>query len=187
MADLSRMAAIVGVDESDEIGKVPNKSRLQHGSEAAFNALDDAGLSLSDVDGLFVAGPSPYNMAEYMGFTPKYTDGTNVGGSSFIIYVEHALAAISAGLIDVALIVHGEAGRSTRAYAGDDPNMPIAQYEHPYGLVIEPHAYSLACTRYMHEFGEERTRNALAEIAVSTRKWALLNPKAYIQDPMSIR
>ena len=79
MAKLSRMAAIVGVDESDEIGKVPNKSRLQHGSEAAFNALDDAGLSLSDVDGLFVAGPSPYNMAEYMGFTPKYTDGTNVG------------------------------------------------------------------------------------------------------------
>ena len=134
MAKLSRMAAIVGVDESDEIGKVPNKSRLQHGSEAAFNALDDAGLSLSDVDGLFVAGPSPYNMAEYMGFTPKYTDGTNVGGSSFIIYVEHALAAISAGLIDVALIVHGEAGRSTRSYAGDDPNMPIAQYEHPYGL-----------------------------------------------------
>ena len=186
MAKLSRMAAIVGVDESDEIGKVPNKSRLQHGSEAAFNALDDAGLSLSDVDGLFVAGPSPYNMAEYMGFTPKYTDGTNVGGSSFVIYVEHALAAISAGLIDVALIVHGEAGRSTRAYAGDDPNMPIAQYEHPYGLVIEPHAYALACTRYMHEFGEERTRNALAEIAVSTRKWAQLNPKAYIQDPMSI-
>ena len=67
MADLSRKAAIVGVDESDEIGKVPNKSRLQLGSEAAFNALDDAGLSLSDVDGLFVAGPSPYNMAEYLG------------------------------------------------------------------------------------------------------------------------
>ena len=158
MADLSRMAAIVGVDESDEIGKVPNKSRMQLGSEAAFNALDDAGLSLSDVDGLFVAGPSPYNMAEYLGITPKYTDGTNVGGSSFVIYVEHALAAISAGLIDVALIVHGEAGRSSRAYAGDDPNMPIAQYEHPYGLVIEPHPYALAATRYMHEFGRSAPR-----------------------------
>ena len=127
----------------------------------------------------------PINMAEYMGFTPKYTDGTNVGGSSFVIYVEHALAAISAGLIDVALIVHGEAGRSTRAYAGDDPNMPIAQYEHPYGwsssLTLTPWPAHATCT----SSARKRTRNALAEIAVSTRKWALLNPKAYIQDPMS--
>ena len=143
MADLSRKAAIVGVDESDEIGKVPNKSRLQLGSEAAFNALDDAGLSLSDVDGLFVAGPSPYNMAEYLGITPKYTDGTNVGGSSFVIYVEHALAAINAGLIEVALIVHGEAGRSSRAYAGGDPNMPGAQYEDPYGSGNRTHTATL--------------------------------------------
>ena len=172
MADLSRKAAIVGVDESNEIGRVPNKSRMQLGSEAAFNALDDAGLSLSDVDGLFIAGPSPYSMAEYMGFTPKYTDGTNVGGSSFIIHVEHALSAINSGLMDVALIVHGEAGRSTRAYPGDDPNMSGAQYEDPYGFVIAPHGYATACSRYMNEFGEERTRNALAEIAVATRKWA---------------
>ena len=187
MADLSRKAAIVGVDESNEIGRVPNKSRMQLGSEAAFNALDDAGLSLSDVDGLFIAGPSPYSMAEYMGFTPKYTDGTNVGGSSFIIHVEHALSAINSGLMDVALIIHGEAGRSTRAYPGDDPNMSGAQYEDPYGFVIAPHGYATACSRYMNEFGEERTRNALAEIAVATRKWAELNPKAFIRDPMSFQ
>ena len=185
MADLSRKAAIVGVDESNEIGRVANKSRMQLGSEAAFNALDDAGLSLSDVDGLFIAGPSPYSMAEYMGFTPKYTDGTNVGGSSFIIHVEHALSAINSGLMDVAVIIHGEAGRSTRAYPGDDPNMSGAQYEDPYGFVIAPHGYATACSRYMNEFGEDRTRNALAEIAVATRKWAQLNPKAFIQDPMS--
>ena len=116
MGDLSRTAAIIGVDESDDIGKVPDKSRLQHGAEAAFNALDDAGLSAKDVDALFIAGPSPYTMAEYLGITPKYTDGTNVGGSSFVIHVEHALAAINAGWIDTALIIHGEAGRSTRAW-----------------------------------------------------------------------
>ena len=80
MGDLSRTAAIIGVDESDEIGKLPDKSRLQLGSEAAFNALDDAGLSAKDVDALFIAGPSPYTMAEYLGITPKYSDGTNVGG-----------------------------------------------------------------------------------------------------------
>ena len=142
---------------------------------------------MNDVDGLFIAGPSPYVMAEYLGITPKYTDGTNVGGSSFIIHVEHALSAINAGLIDVALIVHGEAGRSSRAYSEDDPNMPISQYEHPYGFVIEPHPYALAASRYMSEFGQERTQNALGEIAVSTRKWAQLNPKALMQDPMTLQ
>ena len=97
--------------------------------------------------------PSPYNMAEYMGFTPKYTDGTNVGGSSFVIYVEHALAAISAGLIDVALIVHGRSGAEYAGLRGGRPPTCLSpSTSTPYGLVIEPHAYSLACTRYMHEF-----------------------------------
>ncbi|MEE9199801.1 MAG: acetyl-CoA acetyltransferase [Dehalococcoidia bacterium] len=187
MGSLSRKAAIVGVDESDEIGIIENKSRLQHGAEASFNALEDAGLTLKDVDSIFVAGPSPYIMAEYLGFTPRYCDGTNVGGSSFVIFVEHALAAISAGLIDVALIVHGETGRSSRAWAEYDPNMPNLQFEHPYGFVIEPHAYGLAASRYMHEFGQERTQNALGEIAVSTRKWAQLNPKALMKDPMTLK
>ena len=131
MADLSRKAAIVGVDESNEIGRVANKSRMQLGSEAAFNALDDAGLSLSDVDGLFIAGPSPYSMAEYMGFTPKYTDGTNVGGSSFIIHVEHALSAINSGLMDVAVIVHGEAGPK-------HPGLPGRRPQHVRGAVRGP-------------------------------------------------
>ena len=42
----------------------------------------------------------------------------------------------------------------------------------------------MACSNYMSRYGEDRTRQALSEIAVSTRKWALLNPKAYIKEPM---
>ncbi|MEE9198301.1 MAG: thiolase, partial [Dehalococcoidia bacterium] len=186
MGALSRKAAIVGVDESDEIGVVPEKSRLQHAAEASLNALEDAGLTTKDVDAMFIAGPSPYDMAEYLGIAPKYTDGTSVGGSSFVIHVEHALAAINAGLIDVALIVHGEAGRSSRGRESRDPNLPVQQYERPYGMMIPPHHYSMACSRYMHEFGQERTQNALGEIAVSTRKWAQLNPKALMKDPMTL-
>lgn len=44
-----------------------------------------------------------------------------------------------------------------------------------------PITYALACNRYLHQYGEDRTRQAMAEIAVSTRKWANLNPKAYMQ------
>ena len=66
MTDLRKTAAIVGVDESDEIGKVPAKSNLQHHAEAAHNALADAGLSLKDVDGLFTAGTSTLQLGEYL-------------------------------------------------------------------------------------------------------------------------
>jgi acetyl-CoA acetyltransferase len=180
---LSRAGAIIGVDESDAIGHVPNKSSLQHHSEAALNALADAGLTFADVDALFCAGTSSLTVAEYLGITPKFTDSTSIGGSSFLAHVEHALAAISAGLIDVALITHGEAGRSTRGSRFRDVTLPGTQYEAPYGIVGPPIAYAMACSRYMDQYGEKRVRQGMAEVAVATRKWALKNPKAFINGP----
>ncbi|MBM3942782.1 MAG: thiolase [SAR202 cluster bacterium] len=181
-----RDIAIVGVAESDQMGTVPNKSSLQHHAEAAYNALEDAGLKKSDVNGLLTAGFSTLATAEYMGIQPTFTDSTSVGGSSFVIHVAHAAAAIRAGYCDVALITHGQAGRSTRARVPVDGNLPVAQYENPYGMIGQPINYAMACTRYMHEYGEDRTRQGMAEIAVATRKWANLNPKAVMHDtPMS--
>ena len=53
-------------------------------------------------------------------------------------------------------------------------------------MIGPPINYALACSRYMHEYGEDRTRQGMAEVAVSTRKWANLNPKAVMhQTPMS--
>ena len=181
-----KVAAIVGVAESDEIGRVPHKSSLQHHAEATYNALEDAGLKISDVDGLFTAGFSTLLTAEYLGIEPQFTDNTSVGGSSFVIHVAHAVAAIQAGYCKVALITHGQAGRSTRARIPVDPNLPIAQYETPYGFIGQPINYALACSRYMDTYGRNTTREGMAEIAVSTRKWANLNPKALMHDtPMS--
>jgi len=183
--DLSRTTAIVGVAESDDIGLTPNKSAMMLHAEAGYNALADAGLSIKDVDGLFTAGLSTLATAEYMGINPRYTDSTTVGGSSFVIHIAHAIAAINAGFCEVALVTHGEVGRSARARQGPDPRLPGPQFETPYGMIGAPINYALACTRYMHEYGEDRTRQALAEIAVSTRKWAQMNPKAMMRDPMS--
>ena len=101
MTDLRKTVAIVGVDESDEIGKIPDKSNLTHHAEAAYNALEDAGMSMKDVNGLFTAGTSTLNLAEYLGIEPSFTDTTAVGGSSFIIHIAHAMAAINAGYPDV--------------------------------------------------------------------------------------
>ena len=165
-----RDIAIVGVAESDEMGNVPGKSSLQHHAEAAYNALEDAGLQMSDIDGVLTAGFSTLATAEYFGIEPVFTDSTYVGGSSFVIHVAHAIAAIRAGYCETALITHGQAGRSTRVRVPADGNLPAAQYEAPYGIIGAPINYSMACTRYMHEYGEDRTRQGMAEIAVATRK-----------------
>ena len=185
MTDLRKTVAIVGVDESDEIGKIPNKSNLQHHAEAAHNALQDAGLSMKDVNGLFTAGTSTLNLAEYLGIEPSFTDTTAVGGSSFIIHIAHAMAAINAGYCDVALVTHGEAGRSARSRAGANDSDPGPQFEVPYGYIGAPINYAVAARRYMHQYGEDRVRQGMAEVAVATRKWAQMNPKAYMKDDMS--
>jgi acetyl-CoA acetyltransferase len=190
MKSLSGAVAIVGVAESDEIGIVPHKSALQHHAEAAHNALADAGLSARDVDGLFTAGYSTLTTGEYLGIRPRYTDSTSIGGSSFVVHVAHALAAINAGYCEVALITHGQTGRSNRIRGRsggglDNAGIPQTEFETPYGIIGPPIGYAMACTRYMHQYGEDRTRQALAEIAVSTRKWAQLNPRALMRDPLS--
>ena len=66
-----RDIAIVGVAESDQMGTVHNKSSLQHHAEAAYNALEDAGLSKNDVNGLFTAGFSTLATAEYLEVWPE--------------------------------------------------------------------------------------------------------------------
>jgi acetyl-CoA acetyltransferase len=190
---LSKKVAVVGVDESDQIGIAEGKTSLMLHAEAARNALNDAGLTLDDVDFLGTAGPSVMQLAEYLGIQPKYMDGTTVGGSSFVIQIEHAAAAINAGLCSVALITHGEMGYSARRGRASrgagpgrfaDPFSAPAQFEMPYGVGGPPSVYSMAAMRHMHQYGT--THEQLAEIAVATRKWAQLNPKAFMRDPITI-
>ena len=156
--------AIVGVAESDEMGKLPHKSAFALHAEAARNALADAGLTKNDVDATFSAGTwMASETAEYMGIRPRYVDGTQIGGCSFIAHVEHAMAAIEAGLCEVALITHGESGASRIAMPGtrfglDSTRM---QFENPFGLAGPPTGYALAAARHMHEFGT--TSEQLAE------------------------
>ena len=104
--NLPGKAHIVGVGESTKLCKVPEKSPLAHHSEAAINALDDAGLQLSDVDALFTAGWSTLDVAEYLGIHPSYTDTTSVGGASFVIHGAPAPAAPPAGSRAVSLLPH---------------------------------------------------------------------------------
>ena len=185
MKALSNSVCIVGVDESDEIGVLPGKSQLSLHLEAMTNAIRDAGLKVSDVDGIFTAGQhSPALLGEALGVTPRYVDGTTVGGCSFIIMVEHAAAALHHGLCDVAVISHGESGRSGVGVSPRRDTSITGQYEIPYGFGAAPTNFCMITTRHMHEYGT--TLEQWAQVAVSTRAWACLNPKAMYKKPLTV-
>jgi acetyl-CoA acetyltransferase len=93
--------------------------------------------------------------------------------------VHHALAAIHAGIIDIAVVSHGEAGwsyRGARGYPVRGEPDPGGEMTMAYGVAGAPSNYSHAMTRHMHQFGS--TAADFGQIAIATREWAMLNPRA---------
>lgn len=182
-------AAVVGVAESD-LGQVaPGLTALDLAAQAAARALADAGVRVSEVDGLFsaVRGLSTPNLdvGQYLGIRPRYTDSTAIGGSSSLAQLHHAALALTSGACDVALITYGSTARSE---SGDGrlrrrPD-EVPDYDSEFRPRYPISAYALAAARHMHEFGT--TREQLAEVAVAARQWAARNPKAFARDPIKV-
>jgi acetyl-CoA acetyltransferase len=182
-----RGVIIAGAAETDAVGKLPNHSTLQLHVEAAVNAVADAGLTMRDIDGIAtVSAPGPVQVAHALGITPTYLDGTGVGGTSFLLHVRHAAAAIRAGYARTILITHGESGRS-RVGAAPFPrgNSSVqGQFEMPYGTAGPTTAFTIPVLRYMKEYG--LTHEQLAYVAVAQRKWAARNPRAMFRDEITV-
>ena len=183
-ANLKNAAAIVGAAESNEIGypeeRGPKVTSLQHHIEAIKNVSDLTGIPISDIEGVFSTGWSQ-QLAEHLGIRPHYLDTTTVGGCSFQVHVHHALAAIHAGIIDIALVSHGQAGWSYRGAGGGGRPVageidPGTEMTMPYGVFGAPSNYAHAMVRHMHRFGT--TPEDFAHVSVVTRQWAMLNPRA---------
>jgi acetyl-CoA acetyltransferase len=183
-------AAIVGVaDAVSPTGVLDLYGRALE-AEMVRHALDDAGLTLADVDGVCHA-MSSMAFAEYLGIHPTFTDSTNTGGSSFEVHAEHAAAAIAAGLCEVVVCVYAATPRGNRQrkinppFRGGGEGMgEMMAWEAPYGLRMPMGPYAMAATRHMAQFGT--TSEQLAQIAVSTRQWATMNPRARYQEPITI-
>jgi acetyl-CoA acetyltransferase len=179
-------AAIVGVAESDLGLAAEGLSVFDLMAQGTKRALDDCGLSLRDVDGLFCATAqsrmSMLGLAEYLGLDPKYLGSTMVGGSSFEHHLAHAMGAIALGLCNVAVIAYGSTQRSVsrKLASAREPN----PYETPFRPFMPSSAYALAASRHMHQFGT--TREQLAAVAVAAREWALLNPAAWEKKPLTV-
>ena len=192
----ARQPVIVGIgDIPIEKGKVAGGlTNLQMTAKVAKAACDDAGVRLSEIDGLLTAGlwgvPGYGHLitlavGEYLGMRPTFMDGTNIGGSAFEAHVAHASMAIKQGYCETALIVYASNQRSERSRTlGGRPADGILQWQTPWGLPTPVGGYALAAMRHMHEYGT--TSEQLAEIAVATRKWAALNPAATNRGPLTI-
>jgi acetyl-CoA acetyltransferase len=180
--------AVVGAAETTEMGRIPNMSTIMLHADAALNALKDAGLKPSDIDGVATAGASPVELAHYLGITPTYADGTSVGGCSFMLHVRHAAAAINEGLCNTVLITHGESGRSRVGaggrFGGGGGSSLSGQFEAPYGPVGPPSMFTIPVLRYMKTNGV--TEEDLAMVAVVQREWAALNPRASFKEPITV-
>ena len=195
MVDLKKGAAIVGIHEH-VTRYAPDKSELQIQGESVIKALEDAGLTKQDVEGLFTASSSVrnsgMNLADYLNLYPKYVDNTTVGGGSFEFHLSHALTAIAAGRINCAVITYSSLARSGGVSVGTGG---VARFGHPrldpapdsfeelYGLTTVG-LYAMIAQRHMHLYGT--TSEQLAEIAVAIRKHASMNPEAMFRDPITV-
>ena len=186
--ELRGTTSIVGVAEAG-LGEVgPGISTLDIIGEATAAALADAGLAKADIDGLFCHSAfftlPATTLSEYLGIRPRYFDTTATGGSSFVAHLRHATAAINAGMCEVALIAFGSTQRSASGGLMTSGAALTKSYEAPFGPRFPVSSYALAAARHMHEFGT--TREQLAEVVVSARRWAQLNPLAFSREPLSI-
>jgi acetyl-CoA acetyltransferase len=185
-----RRVAIVGAALSD-CGRVDDKTVYELHYQATARALEDAGLGRDDVDGFMSTGTgvmAPIEIADYLHLRPRWVDGTNVGGSAWEFMVQHAVAAIACGMVDVVAITYGSTARADLKRRQRSANLTYGgrgaeQFEIPYGHTLISR-YAMAAVRHMHEFGT--TIEQLAEIAVSARFNASLNPDAYYRDPITI-
>ena len=182
----SRRAAIVGIYEYPS-RLAPGVTPLQIKAECAAAALDDAGLTWSDVDALYDSNEGAgrlggLHMGEYFGLKPKIHDTTMVGGSAFEVHAGHARDAIESGRARVALLTYGSVSRSagakigTRGPAAGEFPLPADNMEaRPWGVNVVGY-YAMAAARHMYQYGT--TPGQLAEIAVATRLHATRNPDA---------
>jgi acetyl-CoA acetyltransferase len=189
---LRNKVAIVGAADT-EVGVVPHLSATQLYVKAAKLALEDAGLSKGDIDGLItcVSWAEPYlyhaeMIAEYMGIFPRYCITAPSGGGTTLAVMHHAASAIATGMCDTVLITMADSQVSGLSRDKAIEAMASAghpQFERPYGPPI-PAFYAMLAAAHEHAYGTTAAQRAA--VAVACRKHASMNPAAQMRKPITI-
>ena len=187
--------AIVGAAETTQLGVIPDVSETQLHIDAAINAMRDADIDASQIDGVS-ATMNPAILAHYLGIVPDWVDNTSVGGTSFLLHMRHAAAAIASGLATTILCCMGQSGRSRVGVSAPrigtaagrsgpiyDASYP-GQFESIYGPLGPTTLFGMGVLRYMKETGT--TIEQLASVAVAQRKWSSKVPRAMFRQLVTV-
>lgn len=177
--------SIAGIGELKPVRKMEGKTLLELQLEVARQAVLDAGMEMSEIDGLAVipslygapADPAllPTLLAEYLDIDPTYSNLAEHAGASGCSMAWRAGAAIEAGACRTVLCVGADLFEPSpqREYRAGDPKY---EFDMPYGPTGANSAYALIARRHMYEYGT--TSRQLAKVAVDQRTNACSNPNA---------
>ena len=186
---LAGKAAIVGAATSDFHAlyqtRDPERNREDLAIECLRDALDDAGLKVSDIDGMITGGLQLYDSFGFRsGLSDvRYLNYYPSAGRLCPLAVLEAAMAVEHNLADYVVLFNSVAFRSEGNQFGAGPNIGDL-YDAVYGMASPGAKYSLAFTRYQHLYGG--TEEDLGVIAAAIRKHASMNPKAIMQKPISV-
>lgn len=178
--------SIVGWGET-EFGELPDKDFYDLLQNAAYGALENAGLSPGKIDGLLTVPPMSTKMpsgmvssgiGEYLGLMPglKYASSASIGAASHVQHLAQGVHAINGDMCDYVLVVAADSlatGFGSEAAIERMAEMGHPEFENPYGTLI-PSMYALAARRHMHEYGT--TERQLAKIASIEYEHSSLQP-----------
>lgn len=189
---MSMNAFITGAADT-AVGELVGSSCLGLQAQAALAAVADAGLRLSDIDGVLCAYSftEPHLMlasvvCEHLGIHPGYCAAIQAGGASASIMIMQAAALVASGQCTHVLVITGDnrlTGLSRDGAVAALSEVGHAQFERPFGISV-PASYALVAQRYMHEYGVSSEH--LAAIAVEHRRHAGRHPKAHKREPITI-
>lgn len=188
---LKERVAITGVGET-AYSRNSGKSVLALQLEASLKAIEDAGLSPRDIDGIIPYSNSAVVAEDFvMNFgieDLRFSATTPLGGASCVAGIQAALLAIGAGLCNHVLLPIGRNGSSAGRIGTRVQQMPqfkvVGEFEMPIGAIAPAQLYAPMARRHMELYGT--TSRQLGEIAVSTRHNATLNGNAMMTKPITI-
>ncbi len=158
------------------------KTNYELAAQVTEELLSKTDLRPADIDGLALCNshsesPNPFYtsyMADYLGFAPRWSQITDIGGSSSIGNVARAAMAIQSGLCEVAMLI-GTDSQTTRLRSDIGCYRP--EFLNPVGVQAPPAAFGLLMNRYEAEFGLDY--RGLGALAVAQRNGAVVNANAY--------